>query len=129
MTSRDEVIRQFGQLYLGDSVLERLVLDNVGETCLLEFHSGKLLQSPTSSIFEPLEKFEPALLRFRGVRSFHVEGGPYQLNSTVVGFGAVASEADNHVEFRFDLTGGIDPEAFWATMKIVAERFEFGPRQ
>jgi hypothetical protein len=56
-----------------------------------------------------------------------VWGGPYQLNSTVVGFGASeAANAQQYVEFSFDLTGGHDPEAFLVKVRIVAKDFEFG---
>jgi hypothetical protein len=119
--------REFNRLYLGDSLLQQVVLD-IGEAkCQLKFNAGKVLKAEGASIFEPEAKFEPAFLRFRGVRSLCCEGGPYQLNSTVVDFGAAPSEDSDCIEFYFDLTGGTDPEAFMVKVKVLAKYFEFAP--
>lgn len=124
---RTDLVREFNRLYLGDSLLQQVVLD-IGEAkCQLRFNAGKVLKAEGASIFEPEAKFEPALLRFRGVRSLYCEGGPYQLNSTVVDFGAAPSGDGDYIEFYFDLTGGTDPEAFMVKLKVLAKYFEFVP--
>jgi len=124
---RTEIVREFNRLYLGDSLLQQVVLDIMEATCRLKFNAGKVLKAERASIFEPEAKFEPASLRFQGVRSLSCAGGPYQLNSTVVDFGAAPSGDRDYIEFYFDLTGGTDPEAFMVQVKILAKYFEFGP--
>lgn len=124
---RTEIVREFNRLYLGDSLLQQVVLDISEATCWLRFNAGKVLRVEGASIFEPEAKFEPALLRFQGVRSLCCEGGPYQLNSSVVDFGAASSGNGDYIEFYFDLTGGTDPEAFMVKVKVLAKEFEFGP--
>lgn len=123
---RSKIAREFNRLYLGDSLLQQIVLD-IGEAkCQLKFNAGKVLESEGASIFEPEARFEPALLRFQGVHSLCCEGGPYQLNSTVVDFGAAPRGDSDYTEFYFDLTGGADPDAFLIKMKVLAKYFEFG---
>ena len=119
-----ETVGRFNKLYLGDSLLQQVVLDIAEARCLLKFNAGKVLKAEGASIFEPQEKHEPALLRFDGVRSISCDGR-YQLNSTVVDFGS-APAGDDHVEFYFDLTGGADRDAFLVRVKVLATSFEFG---
>jgi hypothetical protein len=122
-----EVISRFEAIYLGDSLLEVIELRTADAECRLTFNAGKVLKADGSSIFEPEATFEPACLALLGVRSLHCEGGPYQLNATVVGFGAEPGSVPGFIEFYLDLTGGIDPAAFMVRMTFLATHFEFGP--
>jgi hypothetical protein len=122
-----DIVARFDCIYLGDSLLEELTFRTAEAQCSLRFHAGSLLAGPEASIFEPVARYKPALLRLDGVRSVQFEGAPaYQLNATVVDFGARPVE-DGHVEYHFDLTGGADPDAFLVKLKIVARDFAFGP--
>lgn len=117
---------RFNRLYLGDSLLQRILVDTAEARCLMRFSSGKVLKGDGSSIFDPEARFEPAQLVVSGVRSIGFDGGLYQLNATVVDFGAVLANVTGYVELFFDLTGGSDPSAFMVRMKIVARDFRFG---
>jgi hypothetical protein len=124
---RTEIVTRFNRLYLGDSLLQQVEL-KIGEAeCRLTFNAGKVLKAEGGSIFEPEAKFAPAVLRLQGVRSISCEGGRYQLNSTVLDFGATPSEDRVHIDFYFDLTGGTDPDAFMVKVKFEARGFDFGP--
>ncbi|WP_257450598.1 hypothetical protein [Archangium lipolyticum] len=126
---RTKIISRFNTLYLGDSLLQQVEL-KIGEAeCLLKFNAGKVLRAEGASIFDAEARFAPALLRLQGVRSITCEGGRYQLNSTVVDFGAVASADREYIEFYLDLTGGTDPDAFMVKVKFEAKAFEFGPAE
>lgn len=125
-TGLDGVIARFHQLFLGDSWLQIAKL-RIGEaTCDLTFSCGLVLEAEGASIFDPKIRFAPALLRFSGVRSICCEGAKsYQLNSCVVDFGARLSRVSDHVDFYFDLAGGVDADAYIVTVTIAAKDFEF----
>ncbi len=124
---RTEMMTGFNRLYLGDSLLQQVELKIVDAECRLRFNAGMVLKAKEASIFEPEAKYAPAVLRLEGVRSITFEGGRYQLNSTVVDFGAVPGTDCDHIEFYFDLTGGVDPDAFLVRLKFEAKAFAFGP--
>jgi len=124
--SQVELLRRFNSLYLGDSMLEMVQLKTGEAECRLRFNSGKVLKDDGTTIFSPESKFEPASLWLYGVRSIECNG-PYQLNSTVVDFGAKPNVEVGFIDFHFDLTGGTDPDAFLVKVKIVAKDFLFGP--
>jgi hypothetical protein len=121
-------VSRFNSLYIGDSLLERLELNTQGAECHFRFTMAKVLAAEGASIFEPLAKYEPGWLRLSGVRSISFDQG-YQLNSTVVDFGAVDHGDGEYIEFYFDLTGGTDPDAFLVRLTILAKDFELGPDQ
>lgn len=126
--SRAEVIERFNRLSLADSMLEVIEIRTGKAECRMKFESGGVLRSEGASIFDPKAfeaVYEPALLRFLDVRSM-VCGGAYQLNSTVVDYGAEPSVNREYIEFYFDLTGGSDPEAFLVRLKFLAKDFELG---
>ncbi len=124
--NRPEILRRFNTLYLGDSVLQQVILETGGAQCLLRFNVGKVLKGEGASIFDPEAGFEPALLRLHDVKSVEFRGGAYQLNSTVVDFGASPSEDSDYIEFAFELTGGIDPKSFMVEFRVIARNFEIG---
>lgn len=123
---RARLASTFNELYLGDSLLEAIELKTAQAECRLRFNAGKILKGNGASIFDPKARFEPALLCLHGVRSIAC-GGVYQLNSTVVDFGAAATADGQYVDFYFDLTGGTDPDAYLVRINIVARSFDFGP--
>lgn len=124
--NRAEIAARFNNLYFGDSLLEEVVLSTATATCRFRFNTAKVLKGKGASIFDPEASFAPALLRLEGVKSILCEGGTYQLNSTVVDFGAVLIDGGDHVEFYFDLTGGTEPESFMVRIKVLAREFLFG---
>ena len=107
-------------------MLQQFVMETAEAQCRLRFNSGKVLKSEGTSIFDPETKFEPALLHLHAVKSICWEPTSYQLNSTVVDFGAVPSTDNGYIEFYFDLTGGTDPESFLVRVKVLARDFAFG---
>ncbi len=123
---RNETVSLFNRLYLGDSLLQKVELVTGEAEARLIFNAGKRLKTQGGSIFEPEAAFAPAVLLLQGVRSISCEGSSYQLNSTVVGFGAGPCDDDPYIDFWFELTGGTDPEAFMVKMKVVAKGFTFG---
>lgn len=125
---RAEIVSRFNRLYLGDSLLQRVEV-KIGEAeCRLTFNSGNVLKAEGASIFDPEAKFAPAMLRLRGLRSISGEGATrYQLNSTVVDFGAATGRNPDYIEFYLVLTGGTDPDAFMAKVTFEAKDFDFGP--
>lgn len=125
MTVASDTLARFNCLYLGDSVLQKVVIDVAAGECVLEFHAGKVLHAENENIFEPVEKFAPARLRLLELTAISCDGGGYQLNSTVVDFGAELG-ANESLVFYFDLTGGWDPDAFVVRLKFVAKNFSFG---
>jgi hypothetical protein len=123
---RSELVRRFNTLYFGDSLLQVLELRTGEAECALTFNGGSALKHEGASIFDPEVRFVPAVLRFKAVRSIACEGAGYQLNSTVVDFGASEASAPDYIEFFFDLTGGTDAEAFIVKLKIMAKDFQVG---
>jgi len=121
-----EIARRFNLIYIGDSLLELLELRTGEAECHLRFNMAKVLEAEGANIFEPRAKYEPAWLRFLGVRSISFDRS-YQLNSTVVDFGAIDHGDGAHLEFYFDLTGGVDPDAFLVKVRILAKDFDLGP--
>jgi hypothetical protein len=111
-------ISRFNILYIGDSLLERLELNTQEAACHLRFSMARVLEAEGASIFEPRARYEPAWLRLSGVRSIRFDRG-YQLNSTVVDFGAIDHGDGEYIEFYFELTGGVDPAAFLVKMTIL----------
>ncbi|WP_224241737.1 hypothetical protein [Hyalangium gracile] len=126
---RTQIVTNFNALYLGDSLLQQVELKIGDAECRLKFNSGKVLEAEGASIFEPKEMFAPAVLRLQGIRSITCEGGRYQLNSTVVDFGAVISKEHEYIDFYFELSGGTNPDAFLVKLKFEAMSFDFGPEQ
>jgi len=128
MIQSTEIATRFNRrLSLGDALLQVLELRTGAAQCRLKFESGRLLKDEEVSWpSEPEARFEPASLCFHGVRSIDFDGS-YQLNSTVIDFGATSNGSSEYVEFYFDLTGGRDPECFIVKLKIVAKSFEYGP--
>lgn len=124
MSAADSVAN-FELVYIGDSLLKVLEIQTGGATCRLRFDAGMVLSPGSMDIFQPEEKFAPAFLNIFGVRSLTFDGS-YQLNSTVVGFGAEALAGGEYVEFYFVLTGGTDPDAFMVKLRIVGRSFTFG---
>jgi hypothetical protein len=124
-TSPGDIAKRFNGLYLGDAVLQHVELRIASAECLLTFDRGMILK-PGGTIFAPEVSFVPALLSFRRVRTISCEGGRYQLNSTVVDFGAEPSTVEGYVTFSLHLTGGTDPDAFMAKVRIEASDFTFG---
>lgn len=123
---RAAIIKRFNTLLsLADSLLGVLELRTGEAECRLKFDFARVLRAEGASIFDPEAVYKPASLRLFGVRSI-VFSGTYQLNSTVVDFGAEPSDEDDFIEFYFDLTGGSDPDAFLVRLKILAKEFEFG---
>jgi hypothetical protein len=112
---------------LDDSLLQLVELRTGGAECRLTFDFGRLLNVDASNIFDSEAVHRPACLTLFGVRSVSCEGASYQLNSTVVGYGARAVGAEGFFEFYFDLTGGTDPDAFMVKLVITARDFGFGP--
>jgi hypothetical protein len=121
------IVREFNRLYLGDSLLQHVVLDIGAAECRLGFDAARVLVAEGASIFEPEASFAPAWLRLVAVRSVRCEGGRYQLNSTVVDFGAAPHGDGDGIAFWFALTGGADPDGFLVTVTIVAASFQLGP--
>ena len=121
------IVREFNRPYLGDSLLQQVVLNTGAASCGLTFDGVRRLKAEGASIFDPEATFTPALLRFRGVRSIDRDGAAYQLNSTVIGFGAAPVGDGDLIEFHFVLTGGHDPEAFMVRLNISVVGFDFGP--
>jgi hypothetical protein len=124
---RLEVIERFNLLSLGDALLQRIEIDTARAECRLKLSFGGVLEAPGASRFEPAEQFAPASLRISGVRSISCGNSPYQLNSTVVDYGAEPARDPELVQLYFDLTGGEDPEAFMIRVQVVARGFDFGP--
>ena len=123
----EDIQTRFNSLIaLGDSLLQVVELKTGLAECRLVFDFASLLKADGASVFDPETVYQPACLAFFGVRSVSFEGMVYQLNSTVVGHGAAPASVNGFVEFYFDLTGGTDPDAFMARMKIVARDFSFG---
>ena len=120
------VVERFKKLSLGDSMIQVIELRTGEARCHIQLDTGSVLSSEHASIFESEAEFAPALLALEGVRSTSWEGGVYQLNSTVVDFGAAISDIEGYVDFYFDLTGGTDPDSFLVKLRIVAKSFAFG---
>ena len=125
---RAKVVLEFNRLYMGDSLLEAVELRIAEATCHFTFNAGSRLSSEAASIFEPEARYAPAILAFEEVHSISCEGSSYQLNSTVVDFGATIKGERDQIEFYIDLTGGRDSDAFLVKLRIVAKSFVFGPR-
>lgn len=124
---KDEMVARFNtRLSLGDALLQIMELRTGAAECRLKFESGGLLGVESTSSFDMEARYKPASLWFHGVRSIDFDGS-YQLNSTVVDFGASARSDSEYIEFYFDLTGGHDAERYYVKMKIVAKSFEYGP--
>lgn len=121
-----KTIERFSRVYLGDSLLVSIRILTAEAVCTLEFNSGKLLSSEAPDIFHPEKVFSPAVLELKGVRSFHVEEGWYQLNSTVVDFSATPAPTEGYIFFSFTLTGGTDPGSFMKTLRVLAKDFSLG---
>lgn len=124
--SLSETVTRFNMLYLGDSLLEQMVFDVGKAECKMRFNSASVLKKEQGDIFDPEVRFEPAELTLVGVLSVSFVDGPYQLNSTVVGFGASTAADGTHVQFTFQLTGGFDAASFMATICFVADGFTLG---
>jgi hypothetical protein len=127
---QQDIVNRFNSLVaLDDSLLQTVRLQTGKAECGLEFDFARLLAGEGANIFSPEAVYRPALLTFHGIRSIYCEGATYQLNSTVVGFGAELSTIDGYCEFYFELTGGTDPDAFMAKVKIIAKDYSFGPSE
>ena len=126
MPVEDTEVRFNSLVALDDSLLQVVELKTGLAECRLVFDFARLLKAEGSSVFDPEAVYRPACLALFGVRSISFDGMLYQLNSTVVGHGAAPASVKGFVEFYFDLTGGTDPDAFMARMKIVARDFTFG---
>jgi hypothetical protein len=123
---RAEIITRFNTLVsLGDALLQVVELRTGEAECRVKFDFARKLKAEGASIFDPEENFEPASLCLRGVQSI-VCDGTYQLNSTVVDFGAAPSGDREFIEFYFELSGGTDPDAFLVKVKILATDFQLG---
>lgn len=118
-----KVSERFNLLQLGDSLLERFDIRTIDAARALRFSGDSALKSGEAGIFDPAAEFAPAQLRFEGVKSISFDGR-YELNSTVVDFGA--SSDGTNVVFYFDLTGGRSRDAFLVRVEIVAALFSFG---
>jgi|GEM_PF-3518366 len=123
MSTIDEQVRRFHSLHLGDTLLKRIELRTAEAKCILEFSRGSVLASERASVEEPVAEFAPALLVLNGVVSASF-GHRYELNSTVVDFGAVPN--NDVMDFYFDLTGGYTQDGFIAKLVFQASGFLFG---
>ena len=120
----DKRVQRFHSLHLGDSLLQRLEIRNAEAQCIFEFSRGSVLSHERASIFEPKFEYSPAILIVKRTTSIFC-GGNYELNSTVIDFGAQVRAEE--VEFSFELTGGHSEEGFIAQLRIVGGDFRFGP--
>lgn len=124
---QSDIITRFNTVVsLGDSLLQVMEVKTGMAECRLKFDFGRILSIDKPSIFDPKAKFAPASLLLRGVKSI-IFDGEYQLNSTVIDYGATPSESGEHVEFYLELSGGTDPDAFLVKVTFRAMDFDFGP--
>ena len=94
--------------------------------CRIRLHAGAVLRTKGGDKFNPLARYEPALLTLEGVREIAFDGR-YQLNATIVDTEARALPDGVNVEFVFDLTGGHDADAYLIKLRIVGKGFALGP--
>ena len=121
------VAERFNRVYMGDSVIERVHIDPLSQQCAFFLSAASVLKDvPKPSIFDPEVRYEPACLRFEGVRSVSCPEGEYYLNPTIVNFQATPISHNELVEFRFRMTGGFDNESFMRSFVIVARDFSLG---
>lgn len=120
--SASTTIQDFQRLYLHDSMIRSFEVLPAEAQCRLQLDSAALLPRKGGDKFNPLARYTPALLVLEGVREITFDGR-YQLNATLVDIEAVALEDGENVEFRFDLTGGHDPEAYLVKLRIVGKCF------
>ena len=118
--ARMENLARFDRIYVGDSLLHLMEIRTGDANCRLHLDVGKILKPGSKDIFDPQTQFSPASLVFKGLRSVNIEGGHYELNSTIVDFGAKPASVEGLIEFFFVLTGGITQESFMARLNFVA---------
>jgi hypothetical protein len=87
---------------------------------------SRLKDEAKPNIFEPAERYVPAVLTFDDVQSIVCPEGEFYLNATVVGFEAVAVPNGDLVTFRLVMTGGYDNESFMRSLVIKAKSFSLG---
>jgi hypothetical protein len=117
-------VQRFNRIYLGDSIIEQIVLDIANQTCVFKINGALVLKdSSNPSIFDPQERYAPAYLGFEGVRSISCLEGAYCLNATIVDFDAVAEEGGDLISFRLTMTGGYDNDTFMRSLILVARDF------
>jgi hypothetical protein len=117
-----QVAVRFNRVYLGDSLIRRLDID-LANSQLTVICTGAAIVGNGDSIFNPEQRYAPARITFEGVQSLFCPEGRYYLNATVVDFGAKCNEDDGLVEFRLEMTGGIDNDSFMRSLVIIASDF------
>ena len=115
----DETLTRFHSIHIADALIQEIAIENGQARCRFELSRAAILDSPGADRYAPKVRFSPATLEFTGVRAISFSE-QYQLNATIVDFGAVVHSDGEHLEFWFELTGGTDPDAFMASIKIWA---------
>ncbi|HEX8561264.1 MAG TPA: hypothetical protein VF668_24445 [Pyrinomonadaceae bacterium] len=116
-----DVVRRFEKVYIGDSLIERIELNLFTAVCKI-FLSGASLLEEEGKIFNPAQRYEPACLSFKDVKSITCPEGEFYLNNTVVDFEATMVGHDL-VSFRLEMTGGRENETFMRSLVLVAHDF------
>jgi hypothetical protein len=117
----EDVMHRFEKIYIGDSLIERIELNLVTTVCKV-FLNGASLLKEEGDIFNPAQRFEPACLSFKGVKSITCPEGEYYLNNTVVDF-EVSMVDDDLGRFTLQMTGGRENETFMRSLTLVARDF------
>ncbi len=117
-----DVISEFDRVYIGDSFIEKIELNLAKERCVFFLDHALLLKNGSSDIFDPAERFTPAILILEGVVSISFLEGNYYFNTTIIDFKGTLLK-NNLVEFTFTMTGGIDNESFIRTIIVIAKNF------
>ena len=126
--SVDEIVQRFQRIYIGDSLIQHLSLDFRQMQCVFLLSSASLLKDEARpSIFDPAERYTPAVLTFDGVWSIACPEGDFYLNATVVEYEASADARSALVTFRLVMTGGFDNDSFMRSLIIRAQSFSVGP--
>ena len=112
---------RFDQYYLGDSGIQRLVLDVDKQLCTLKLDRAALVRQ-LGTVFDWEVRYRPTKIIFQGVRKVLFPEG-YCFNYCIVDYSVVPSDQSGYFLFSFTITGGWDNDTFMRTIEIVARDF------
>jgi hypothetical protein len=120
----EQVVQRFRHIYIGDSLVEKMLIDFQRMECTFLLSTGSILnESLQPNIFDPAQRYQPAILAFHGVRLISFPESDFYLNSTIVEFEATSDGSSNLVSFYLEMTGGSNNESFVRSIVIKAQTF------